>query len=255
MSSVGRPLPRVEDPDLVTGAGRYVADIALPGCLELVFVRSHEAHGRLRAVDLSRARSLPGVVGAYAAADLPGLPSVPNPPGLALPAAMGRPSLARDRVRLVGDPVAVVVAEALGRADDAAELAGVDIDPLAAVVDATEAATDDVTLFDALSNVVSDSTVGEGAEEAVRGSPVVVDLALKNQRLAPTSIEPRGILVVPEAGGRLTVWCSHQAPHRLQFALAKAFGLAPSALRVVVPRVGGAFGAKQQTAPEYLVAV
>lgn len=253
MSYIGERVPRIEDVDLVTGAGRYVADIAVPGCVEAAFVRSDEAHGYLRSVDVSEARTLAGVLGAWSAQDLADLPPVPNPPAVSFPAAMDRPALARDRVRFVGDPVAVVLAEDPGRAEDAAEMVAIEVKPLPTVLDPTEAARDAVTLFEGASNVAYESWVGEGAEEALREATIRVELTLRNQRVAPASIEPRAILVLPEDGNRLTVWCSHQAPHRLRMALARALGLPPADVRVIAPQVGGAFGAKQQTAPEYLV--
>ena len=251
---IGRRIPRVEDRELVTGQGRYVADIHIPACLQAVFVRSPVAHGVLRAVDLYEARNLPGVVGAYAASDLPDLPDTPFPPSEAVPPAMARPALARERVRYVGEPVAVIVAEDQGRAEDAAELAVVDTDPLPAALDPTGAAEDgSVRLFPGSSNVTWTAAYGDDALEIFESAPVIVEMSLHNGRLAPASIEARAILVSPEGDGRLTVWCSHQAPHRLRQALAGAFRIDPDRVRIIVPRVGGAFGAKSQTYPEYVV--
>jgi aerobic carbon-monoxide dehydrogenase large subunit len=251
---VGRRLPRVEDRELITGRGRYVADISVPDCLEAMFVRASEAHGVLQGVDLSSAGRFRRVVAAYAAPDLPDLPPTPASRSPWAPPEMARPALARDRVRFSGEPVAVIVAEDRASAEDAVELAVVRVDPLPPVLDPTEAATDDgVRLFGGRPNVTWETSYGEEASEAFAGAPIVIELSLRNGRVAPVSIEPRGILVEPAAGGGLTVWCSHQAPHRLRDDLAGAVGLERDAVRVVAPNVGGAFGAKSQTYPEYLV--
>jgi len=249
---VGLSIPRIEDRDLVTGSGRFVADIVLPGCLEAVFVRSALAHGVLRSVDMTEARALTGAVGAFAAADLPDLPALTAPTGM--PPVMARPALARDRVRFLGEAVAVAVAEDRARAEDAAELAVVEAEALPCVLDPVEAPDDlGVRLFEGSANIASESTFGEGTPEAFDDAPIVVELSIRNGRVAPVSIEPRGFLAAPDPDGRLTVWCSHQAPHRLRDHLASAFGLDRDTVRVIVPKVGGAFGAKSQTYPEYLV--
>ena len=253
---VGRSLPRPEDPDLLRGRAAYVADLPVPGCLEAAFVRSWAAHGRLLAVDAGPATDLPGVVAAWSAADLPGLPDVPAPPRGAVPPAMARPALAREKVRFVGEPVAVVLGTDRYAAEDGAEAVTVDLTPLPAVLEARAGAAPDAPrLFDEASNVASRHEVGQPCEAELAASPVVVETWVRNQRLAPLSLEGRAVLAVPEKGGRLTVWCSHQAPHRLRAALARSFGLDPARVRVAVPSVGGAFGAKSQVWAEYLVVV
>ncbi len=253
---VGRSLPAPDADEVLRGAARYVADLRVPGCLDAAFTRSWTAHGWLRTVDAGPARELPGVLAAWSAADLPDLPAVPSPPRGGEPAAMRRPALATDRVRFVGDPVAVVIGTDRYRAEDGAELVEVDIDPLPPVLDPLAAATADApTLYTGLSNVVSQRELGEPCADELARCPVVVTSTVRNQRLAATSMEPRGILARPEPSGGLTVWVSHQAPHRLKGALVTAFGLDPDGVRVIVPAVGGAFGAKSQTYPEYLVVV
>ncbi|MPZ69687.1 MAG: molybdopterin-dependent oxidoreductase [Actinobacteria bacterium] len=229
-----------------------MADIGVGGCLDAVFVRSYDAHGSLVSVDASEAGSVPGVAGAWAAADLPELPDVPFPPGSRSPAEMGRPALARGRVRYVGEPVAVVLAADRYAAEDGAGLVMVEIDPLPPLLDPGEAAASGTSLFDDCDNVAAVREYGAPVGDVMDRAPVVIEDTIRNQRVVPSSIEARAILVVPEAGG-LTIWASHQAPHRLQRSLAKTLGLDPSSVRVVVPRVGGAFGAKSQTYPEYVV--
>ncbi|WP_433073684.1 xanthine dehydrogenase family protein molybdopterin-binding subunit [Dactylosporangium sp. CA-052675] len=253
---IGARLRRREDGRLVRGAGQYVGDIRVHGCLDAAFVRSPVAHGELRGVDLSRVRAVPGVVAAFAHADLPHLP--PTPPMLDPASIEGRPwpPLATGRVRFYGEPVAVVVAADRYLAEDGCDAAVVRVDPLPAQLDPTEAAAGGVELFAGLSNVAAEREFGTPADEGVwRDAAIVVEARYRQQRLAHTSIEPRAILVRPEADDGLTVWVSHQAPHRLRHDLAEAFGLEPDRVRVIVPDVGGAFGGKSETWPEYLAIV
>lgn len=253
---VGRSLPPPETDAVLRGEARYVADLRIPGCLDAAFARSWAAHGELRRVDAAPARGVDGVVAAWAAADLPDLPAVPGPPRSGPPDPMRRPALATDRVRFVGDPVAVVLATDRYRAEDGVDLVEFEVDPLPAVLDPVAAAAAGAPrLYPGLSNVSSERALGEPCADELARCPVVVQCTVRNQRVAATSMETRGILARPEPGGGLTVWCSHQAPHRLRAALAGAFGLEQAAVRVVVPAVGGAFGAKSQTYPEYLVVV
>ncbi|GAA2371289.1 xanthine dehydrogenase family protein molybdopterin-binding subunit [Dactylosporangium salmoneum] len=251
---IGERMPRREDARLLRGAGRYVADIRVDGCLDAAFVCGAVAHGELRGVDLERARAVPGVVAAWSHADLPDLP--PTPPMLDADSARERPwpPLASGRVRYAGEPVAVVIGTDRYVAEDGRDAAVVRVDALPAVLDPAEAAGGAVRLFPGLGNVAEEREFGAPIEQDVwRGAAVVVEARYRQQRLAHTSIEPRAIIVRPEAGGGLTVWASHQAPHRLRRDLADAFGLRPERVRVIVPDVGGAFGGKSETWPEYLV--
>jgi carbon-monoxide dehydrogenase large subunit len=249
---VGKSPPRREDPGLVAGAHSYVADLMVEGCLDAVFVRSFEAHGVLNGVDVTAAQEIAGVAGAYSSAQLPDLPETPWPSNASLPPEMSWPALARERVRYAGQPLAVVVASDRYVAEDGAELVLAEIDPLDAVVDPGRASTDEVQLFEGHSNVVSVREFGSPVDEIMDAAPVVVETAIRNERLCPTSIETRGILVVPD-GDNITVHVSHQAPQRLRAALARAFDMDAGRIRVIVPHVGGAFGAKSQTFPEYVV--
>ncbi len=253
-SYIGSSVPRVEDTRLVSGEGCYVADIRMPGCLEAAFVRGAVAHGRLRGVHLDAARQVPGVLGVWAAADLPGLPTAqPLFPSEALE---GRewPALASGRVRYVGQSVAIVLAADRYAAEDGADAVVVEVDELPAVLDPTEAAKEGAPeLFLGLNNIISETSIGEPIDdEAWENAPVVVEAAYRQQRLAPTSMEARAFLAKPEDNGGLTVWCSHQAPHRLQRDLATVLEMPAEELRVIVPDVGGAFGAKSETFPEYV---
>ncbi|MEV0132129.1 xanthine dehydrogenase family protein molybdopterin-binding subunit [Dactylosporangium sp. NPDC050688] len=249
---IGARLRRREDERLVRGAGRFLADLRVRRCLEAVFVRSDTAHGWLRGVRLDGVRSVPGVVAAFAAADFPDVPV--TPPMMDPQSARDRPwpALATDRVRHVGQPIAVVLAADRYVAEDGRDAAGVDIEPLPVLLDPTEAAGG-APLFEGLSNVADVKEFGAPVDEAVwRDAAVVVEGSYRQQLMAHTSLEPRAVLVRPDGGDRFTVWCSHQAPHRLRRDLAGAFGLAEERVRVIVPDVGGAFGGKSETYPEYL---
>jgi aerobic carbon-monoxide dehydrogenase large subunit len=248
---VGQSPPRSEDLGLVSGAYRYVADIVRDGCLDACFVRSFTAHGMLRSVDVEAATDVEGVVAAFSAIELPDLPHVPVPPTGSFPVEMVRPALARERLRYAGEPVAVVLGTDRYAAEDGAELVIMEVDPLEAVLDPTRAAEDGVRLFDGVSNVASTREYGAPVDEVFASAPVVVEASIRNERIVPASIEARAILVEP-ADGRLTVWASHQAPQRLRAQLSSALELDVSRIRVVVPKVGGAFGAKSQTFPEYV---
>lgn len=238
------------------GAGGYVGDLRLPGCLDAAFVRSGVAHGELRAVDVAAARSLPGVAAAWSHDDLPFLPD--TPPMLDPDSVHGRrwPALATERVRYVGEPVVIVVASDRYLAEDARDAVLVDIAPLPVVLDPTEAASSDVQLFPGRGNAATDKEFGDRIDESVwRDAAMVVTASYRQQLVSHMFMEPKAILVRPEPGGGLTVWVSHQAPHRLRRDLAAGFGLRPEQVRVIVPDVGGAFGGKSETWPEYLAVV
>ena len=214
-------------------------------------MRSFEAHGELRMVDVSGSLGLEDVVAAFSVTQLPDLPPVPTREPA--PPEMQRPSLARDRVRFAGEPVAVVLARDRYTAEDGAERVIQTVDSLDAVVGVDAALSSTApSLFDGSDNIASTREYGASVEAVIASAPVVVEGRFHNQRLAPTSIEARAVLAHWDHD-RLTVWASHQAPHRLRDELAAAFDLGLDAVRVRVPKVGGAFGAKSQTYPEYIV--
>jgi carbon-monoxide dehydrogenase large subunit len=250
-------LGRREDARLITGAGRYVGDFYVADCLDATFVRSTVAHGRLVRVDTSAAAKVEGVVAVWSATDLGDeMPFVPASDSAPDSGDRRCPALAIDRVRYVGEPVAVVVGTDRYVAEDGADAVRVDIDALHALVDPGEAAASSTWLFDGVDNVTGDMDFGDPIPEEVwKQAPVVVEGVYRQPRVVPTSMEPRAILAVPEADGRLTVWVSHQAPHRLRTDLATALRLDPESIRVRVEDSGGAFGAKSATYPEYLSVV
>ncbi|GLW99900.1 xanthine dehydrogenase family protein molybdopterin-binding subunit [Microtetraspora sp. NBRC 16547] len=265
---------RREDRRLLTGHGRYVADLVVPGCLDAAFVRSTVAHGIVREVDCAAAREVPGVIGAWSAADLSGLPTcthaaarlqdLPPVPHTLLArlsneeAVTGRewPALAKERVRYAGEAVAVVVGEDRYRAEDGAAEVVVRIDPLPAVVTPSRAANDSIALFDGLSNTAFTGEAGQPIDESVwQGAAAVVEARYRQQLLMPTPMECRTILAVPEEDGRLSVWSGHQMPHRLRRELAALLDLPVDRIRVVVPDTGGAFGSKSAAFPEFVTVV
>ena len=245
-----RSLLRREDHRLVTGAGRYVADLAPSDTVHLAFVRSTEAHARIAGID-THAVDLSKVVGVYTADDL-ALGDIPGD-SISVPAPdFPRPHLARDKVRYVGEAVAVVAADSVSAAADAADLIWIDFEALPAVVDPRSSAQDTVLLHEAAgTNIVNRSRLDEG--EIREEYEVVAEIEVTNQRLAPNPIEPLVILAQPEEDGHLKVYISHQRPHGVRARLSQLLPIDPHKLHVVVPDVGGAFGMKGMTYPEHSV--
>lgn len=250
---VGRDLRRIEDTRFLVGRARYVDDIVRPGQLHACFVRSDHPHA-LFTVDTARARAIPGVIDVLTAADISELP--PVRPDWLIPGsrARGRPVLARDRVRHVGEAIALVIAEEPGSAADAAEAVRVTYEPLPFVLDGRQALDRGAPrVHDDLSdNVAATFTVGDGRfDEAVEETDRHISFTLVNQRLVPFSIEPRVVLADFDAArNRLTVYSSNQMPHNLRRNLAAGLGFPENQMRVVSPDVGGGFGPKMHTYPE-----
>ncbi|GLW05683.1 carbon-monoxide dehydrogenase large subunit [Microtetraspora sp. NBRC 13810] len=252
MRYIGERIPRREDRDLITGRARRVADLDVPGTLELAFTRSPLPHARIRAVDTAEARAMPGVAAVWAAADLPAQAARPAPGEGGPPP---RPLLATGKVRYPGEALAAVAADTRAHAEDAAERVRFDLDPLPVLDDPVAAAARDAPrLFDGRSNVAEERTFGGPADDVFAAAPVVVEAAYREQLVLPMSLEARAVLIRPDGADRFTVWVSHQAQHRMRDGVAAALGLAPERVRVIVPATGGAFGAKSQVFPEYLVA-
>ncbi len=251
---VGTPVKRVEDRRLITGKGRYLDDIAMPGMVHMAIVRSPYAHANIKSVDTSIARSMPGVVDVLTGADVPY-----NPLPMAWPAGgsagiqnnVNTPrALATDSVKWQGEGVAAVVAETAEQAADAAEAIIVDWEPLPAVVDAEAATKPGAPQLheNAPNNVVFEWSVGDkdGTAEAVKGAEVVVKQRLVNQRLIPNPMETRGDIGLYNPGtDEYTIWMSSQTPH-IQRLLLAAFvmGVPEHKIRCISPDVGGAFGTK-----------
>jgi len=249
MSVMGTRVQRREDPMFLTGGAKYTADLQEPlleGALHAHFVRSTIAHARITELDVSEARTAPGVVAVFTAADIAAsgdLAAAPVAiPGM-IPDGLARPWLASDVVRFVGEAVAVIVAESAVAAEDAAELVIVDFDPLEAVVDPVAAATDAVLLHpEHGSNTALEVPFGY-TEELFDGCDVVVTADLVNQRVAVAPLEPRALATVWH-DGRLILWSSTQAPHSVKGKLSGVYELEPHQIHVIAPAVGGGFGAK-----------
>ena len=250
---VGAPVRRREDRPLLRGEGEYIADVAAPAdTLEAAFVRSPAAHAELRGVDLRAALGAPGVRGAFAFSDL-GLGSLTPPMENPDARTISRPLLADDRVRFVGEALAVVVADNAYLAEDAAELVGFDLEPLEPVVDPAAACEPGGPLLFDDSNVLYDSSFEGGeVDPAFESAAVVIEREFRNPRYSPAPIEGRGALAIPAAEG-LLVCTSSQAPHRLAEVTAALLGLEPDSVRVRCADVGGAFGQKAHAYPEEIL--
>jgi carbon-monoxide dehydrogenase large subunit len=249
---------RREDPRLITGAGSFVDDLRVADCLHAAMLRSPHAHARIRAIDGSAAGRLPGVVGVFTLADL-GPAAAPIPiyaPHPALPRPCPIRPLASDRVRFVGEPVAVVIADDPYAAHDAAEAIHVDYEPLPAVVDVEGALAPGAPILheEFATNVVTEwrQAVGD-VDAAFRTADVVVRTRIRLARGGAHPLEPRG-LVARWDGDRLTVWAAVQMVHRHRGVLAGSLGVPEAHVRVIAPPdVGGGFGTKGMYYPEYIV--
>jgi carbon-monoxide dehydrogenase large subunit len=237
--------PRREDLPLVTGAAQYSDDLAPPGALHAVFVRAPLAHGRILGIDPSAAAGMAGVAGVFSAADL----DLPPLPAGGAPAAMARPVLAAETVRFLGEAVAVVVAETRAQALDAAEAVEVDYEPLPVVTDPEAALADDAPrLFAGRGNLARERRWPDPSR-ALEGAEVLVRARFVNQRVAPSPLEPNAAVAVPTGDG-LLLYAPCQAPFWVRDTVAEVLGMDPERVRVVVPTVGGAFGARIVTYPE-----
>ena len=229
-SILGNPVRRREDPGILTGRTQYFDDLPITGMAHVAFVRSTIAHATIEDIDTSDAVSMPGVVAVYTSGNL----ELPDHHGfMMLPPTMNRPPIARDRVRFVGDIVAVVVAETKAQAVDAAEAVIVDYDPLPVVVDMEAAVGPDAPIvFEAQGSNVANG-MGTGPVEGVLDdADVVVTSRIVNQRVAPVPMEPAGIVAVPgEPAGGLTFWAATQGPHGVRDELAAKLGLDPEVVR------------------------
>jgi carbon-monoxide dehydrogenase large subunit len=249
-SILGNPVIRLEDPRILRGAAPYVDDLAVTGVAHVAFVRSTIAHARVTAIDTSEAKAMPGVVDVFTHADL----ELPDVQGfIMLPPVFARSPLAKDRVRFVGDIVAVVVAETRAQAVDAVEAVVVDYDPLPAVVDPEAAMAEDAPLLfeEHGSNVAfamdmgDDPTVFEGADH-------IVTVRSVSQRLAAVPMETNAIVAEPRPDG-ITLTIPTQGPNSVRDNIAPLLGYEAAQVRVVAPAVGGGFGAKQGVYVEYVI--
>jgi carbon-monoxide dehydrogenase large subunit len=257
---IGQPVLRSEDPVLVRGEGRFTDDVSLLRQAYAVIVRSRHAHGVLRGIATDAARQMKGVLGIYTAADLAGYGTlkciVPfkNRDG----SEMKKPprhALATDKVRYVGDPVAIVVAETLLQAKDAAEAVELDVESLNAVTDPEEAARPGApVLYDeAPDNVALDYHYGdsEKVKAAFARAAHVTRLKLINSRVVVNAMEPRAALAQFE-NGRFTLYTCSQGVSGMKSNIAQILNVEPKLVRVITGNVGGSFGMKAAPYPEYV---
>lgn len=258
--AIGQPVSRTEDPALLRGEGRYTDDLSLPGQLHAVLVRSGHAHGFLHGIETEAARALPGVYAIYTATDLQAggikpmpAPHAKNADGTPTPRP-AQPALAHDRVRYVGEPIALVVAETVQQARNAAEAVRVDIDPLPAVTDAEAALQPGAPqLYDEVpGNLVLDYRHGDPhAVEAVFAQAAhVTRLSIRNSRIIVSAMEPRAALASYE-DGRWTLRLGCQGVFGMRAGLAGVLGVDLKQVRVLTGNVGGSFGMKASVYAEY----
>src|SRR6516162_9447609 len=254
---VGRSLRRREDRKFLTGRGRYADDINLPGALNLAILRSPHAHARITGIDLSAAKAAAGVCLAVDGADLVRKIGDIKPnwviPGTVVP---HRPVVAVDRVRFVGECVALVLAETREAAWDALELIDIVYEALPAVINEEAAIAEGAPqLHENVPNNITTyfKTGGGDYAAAARQADQVLRLRLVNSRLIPTRLETRAILAEPSVDGRLTIYLPSQVPHMHRCWIAETVGIPEHLLRVVAPDIGGGFGAKMHLYPEELL--
>jgi carbon-monoxide dehydrogenase large subunit len=249
---VGRRMQRKEDPRLIQGISHYLDDLRLPGLLHCAFVRSPHAHARITSIDVSAARSAPGVVAVYTSKEVAKLGPIPcagQLPDLKTPR---HPALAEGYVRFVGEPVVAIVAESAYAARDAAELmmerGDVEYDPLPAVVDVERAIKGEPALVHSQfgTNVAFVHPLKNGdVDAAFKNAYRVVQGRFVNQRLAPVAMETRGVVAQYLPGEKtLTVWTSTQIPHLAKTQISLMVGMPETHVRVITPEVGGGFGSK-----------
>jgi carbon-monoxide dehydrogenase large subunit len=267
----GKPLPRKEDPRLVTGRGRFSDDVSLPGQAYAAMVRSPHAHAGIRHIDVGAARKAPDVIAVLTGRDalddglqpIPHRPVPGNPHEVPLRSPDGtpffiapHPLLPVDRARFVGEAVAMVVAESAAAARDAAELVTVDYEPLPAVTATREAAGGAAPRVwdDARSNVCVDSEAGDAAavDAAFARATHVARLETGVNRVTGVPMEPRAAVAVYDApSGRVTLYAGSGGSQRQRGDLAAVLGVAESAVRVVAHDVGGNYGTRNSFYPEF----
>jgi carbon-monoxide dehydrogenase large subunit len=254
-TGIGASVKRTEDFRFLTGKGRYTDDINRPGQAHAVFVRSPVAHATVKSVDISAAKAEPGVLAVFVGADMAADNVGSLPCGWVVTDRHGEPHkapphypLVRDKVRYVGDHVAMVIAETYAQARDAAELVEVEYEELDPVIDTASAMQGTLIHDEAPDNLCYDRVLGDEAvvDEAFAKASHVTKLSLVNNRLIPNAMEPRAAIGEYDAGmDSYTIFSTSQNPHLLRLILcAFVLGLPETKVRVVAPDVGGGFGSK-----------
>jgi carbon-monoxide dehydrogenase large subunit len=254
---IGQPVLRFEDPRLLRGQGRYINDVNLPGQTHAVFVRSPHAHAKIRSIGVEEAKTAAGVVAVYTGhdvtADRLGMPKANMPrkrPDGKPMFAPQRPPLVTDRVRYVGDPVVMVIAETLAQAKDAAELVNIDYEPLPSVTSTEDTVKPGAPAVwdecpDNVSNHVERGNKA-ATDEAFKSAAKIVKRRYVISRVHAQFMEPRGTLGTYDPGeDRMTLYADVQYPHRVRSMLANSvFKVPESKMRVIAGDVGGGFGTK-----------
>ncbi|MEU8222840.1 xanthine dehydrogenase family protein molybdopterin-binding subunit [Kribbella sp. NPDC048915] len=266
-TEVGNARLRKEDARLITGRTRWTDNIVLPGMQHLAMVRSPFAHARITSIDTAAAKEASGVVAVITGADIADEQgSLPNAWSV-IPdqKAPNHPAMAVDHVAFAGEIVAMVAARTAAEARDAADLIDVDYEELPPVLDLKEAVRDEVLAHPDLGTNVSavwsydSAAAGTGGDvdaaiEAARNGGIVIEQEFRQQRLIPSFMEPRSIVVDPTSE-QLTVWSSTQVPHFVKVFIALVLGVPEHKVRVIAPDVGGGFGGKLQFTPEEALTV
>ncbi|MBA1139364.1 xanthine dehydrogenase family protein molybdopterin-binding subunit [Mesorhizobium neociceri] len=266
IEGIGARVVRKEDKRFITGAGRYVDDMVVPGMKHAAFVRSPHAHAQIKKIDVKKAQAMPGVIGVLTGKELKadGIGNlicgwmIHSKDGS--PMKMGGWSpLAVDKVRYVGDAIAIVVAETKGQARDAAEAVEITYKELKAVVDATKALQKGAPQVhaEADDNLIFDWEIGDAktTDAAIKAAAHVTRMKIVNNRLVPNAMEPRAALGhYDKAEDHFTCWTTSQNPHVARLVMSAFYNVAPeNKLRVIAPDVGGGFGSKIYIYPEEIV--
>ncbi|WP_395451091.1 xanthine dehydrogenase family protein molybdopterin-binding subunit [Aminobacter sp. UC22_36] len=266
IEGIGARVARKEDKKFITGAGRYVDDMVVPGMKHATFVRSPHAHADIKKIDTKKAEAMPGVIGVLTGRQLKadGIGNlicgwmIHSKDGS--PMKMGAWSpLAVDRVRYVGDAVVVVVADTKGQARDAAEAVEITYKERKSVADAVEALGKGAPQLhpEADGNLIFDWGIGDAAatDAALKSAAHVTRLNIVNNRLVPNAMEPRAALGhYDKAEDHYTCWTTSQNPHVARLVMSAFYNVAPeNKLRVIAPDVGGGFGSKIYIYPEEIV--
>lgn len=254
---VGKSVQRLEDPRLLTGAGKFTADMKLDRMVHAMFVRSDHAHARIKSIDTAEAEALPGVAGVYTFQDIADIPPLTAPSRMDNYKATSCTALAADKVRYVGEPIAVVIARDRYVAEDAAALIAVDYVPLDLVTDPESAAKDASALLheELGSNVLLERLFQTGDLDAAKaGTPYRVGGRFRIRRKSPLAMETRTYLADYERGrDALTLYSSTQVPGVIHDALARLLSMPGHRVRIVAPDVGGGFGGKGSLYPEEIM--
>ncbi|MDR7032181.1 xanthine dehydrogenase family protein molybdopterin-binding subunit [Mesorhizobium sp. BE184] len=266
IEGIGARVARKEDKRFITGAGRYVDDMVVPGMKHAAFVRSPYAHAQIKKIDVKAAKAMPGVIGVLTGKELKadGIGNlicgwmIHSKDGT--PMKMGAWSpLAVDKVRYVGDAVVIVVADTKGQARDAAEAVEISYKELKAVTEAVDALKPGAPQIhpEADGNLIFDWEIGDSAatDAAIKAAAHVTRIKIVNNRLVPNAMEPRAALgQYDKAEDHYTCWTTSQNPHVARLVMSAFYNVAPeNKLRVIAPDVGGGFGSKIYIYPEEIV--